>query len=322
MTTRPTTYLRRDFRAMNTDVYICAYSNIATASKVLDDAVCLFHSMEKRLSRFLPESELSQLNRSEGVFRASPVLFGAVQTALWAAEATGGLFDPNILPALAQAGYDKSFEQVQAHHQKKEVIDELKGRSSEPSISSTPRAFRQMHLQANGRQISKPQHLKLDLGGIGKGWTVDRVVDRLANLGPFLVNAGGDLYAYSAPPLCTSGDKKTWKINVVHPLNNEPVLTLDICHQAVATSSVTRRCWYKHGEIQHHVIDPRTAKPAETDLLAVTVIADRVALAEVFAKAALIIGAEDGLAYLESIPGADGVLIKADDVLLTTGLTK
>ena len=71
----------------------------------------------------------------------------------------------------------------------------------------------------------------------------------------------------------------------------------------------------------HHLIDPRTGKPADTDLLSVTVIGDRVAPAEVFAKVALIIGVHEGLTYLESIPNVEGLLVASDDtVLQTSGL--
>lgn len=80
---------------------------------MLEDVERLFTSFEKRLSRFKPTSELSQLNNcNEAAFTASPTLLEAVETALWAAQMTGGLYDPATLTDLEQAGYDRSFEQM------------------------------------------------------------------------------------------------------------------------------------------------------------------------------------------------------------------
>src|SRR5262245_42184884 len=101
------------FRAMNTDVYARLYSNQKTGQAILLDVQRLFASFEKRLSRFDPESELSRLNRCQQTsFKANPILMDAVEVALLAAEATGGLYDPTILDQLEKAGYDRSFEQL------------------------------------------------------------------------------------------------------------------------------------------------------------------------------------------------------------------
>src|SRR5512137_1140806 len=100
------------FKAMNTKVQSWLYSQ--TDSEVLVDVQRLFNSVEKCLSRFDPYSELSRLNAIEqGVFQASPLLLDAVEIALWAAEATGGLYDPTILKSLEKAGYDRSFERIE-----------------------------------------------------------------------------------------------------------------------------------------------------------------------------------------------------------------
>lgn len=291
------------FKAMNTEVYAWLYTDAGNSSQILQEVQGLFASLERRLSRFDPGSELSRLNRTAGVFKASPTLFEAVKTAVWAAEASGGLFDPTILPALAAAGYDASFETVAP---------------AGPLPASPPRPrpghFRHLVLNPGGYTIDKPAGLTLDLGGIGKGWTVDRAADRLLGLGPFLVNAGGDLYAYGAPP-----GEPGWQVTIPHPLDEgRDLATLRVENRAVATSSVTRRRWRRGGRMMHHLIDPRTARPADTDLLAVTVIGERVALAEVLAKVALLLGAAPGLAYLEATPNVEGLLVAAAGQTLAT----
>lgn len=294
------------FKAMNTGIYVWLYSAAENSNEILQDVNSLFASMDRRLSRFNPYGELSQLNNTSGSFVASPTLFDAVEVAIWAAEATGGLFDPTILPNLEQAGYAGSFETVAQT-----------GPSLNLSLPARPGRFRNITLNRTRSTIHKPAGIKVDLGGIGKGWTADRAADRLLGLGPFLVNAGGDLYAYGTPPGETG-----WRVVLPHPLDDDLLLaTLRVANRTVATSSLARRQWQRGQRRLHHLIDPRTAQPAETDLLSVTVIGERVATAEVFAKVALIIGSRHGLNYLETIPDVEGLLVTTDGgVLQTSGL--
>jgi thiamine biosynthesis lipoprotein len=149
-----------------------------------------------------------------------------------------------------------------------------------------------------------PPGLRRELGGIGKGWTVDRVADLLCNKGHFLLNAGGDLYAYGS-----SGLERGWDVHLAHPLIPDlDYASLNVDHHAVTTSTTARRRWIKDGIIQHHLIDPRTALPAQTDVISASVVAGRTFSAEVYAKTALILGVEDGLLFLESLPEVEGVL--------------
>ena len=299
------------FRAMNTTVQTWLYSQ--TGSAVLVDVQRLFNSFEKRLSRFDPNSELSRLNAAEQeTFQASPILVDVLEAALLAAEATGGLYDPTILNALERAGYDRSFEKIE--------------QATPFSLTSTPTekekglplelpvTFRSIHLNRTRREIYKPGGVRLDLGGMGKGWTVDRAADRLQGLGPFLINAGGDIFAYHSPP-----GQKGWEIELIHPLKPEHLIAkVHLHHRALATSTITRRRWQRHGQSRHHLIDPRTGQPAQTDALSVSVIADRTMVAEIYAKVALILGVEQGLAYLQRLPGLEGLIYTAESKIVYT----
>jgi thiamine biosynthesis lipoprotein len=304
------------FKAMNTKVQTWLYSQ--TDSEVLVDVQRLFNSIEKSLSRFDPTSELSRLNASEQeAFQASPTLLDAVEIALWAAEATNGLYDPTILKSLEKAGYDRSFDHLEAatpYQFTDPVVSSPNGRAQSVAFN-----FRTIRLERAGRRIYKPVGVRLDLGGMGKGWTVDRTADRLQGLGPFLVNAGGDIFAYQAPP-----GQKGWEIDLVHPLKPEQAMTrLYLHHHALATSTIAKRRWQHGGQTMHHLIDPRTGQPAQTDALSVTVIADRTVVAEIYAKVALILGAEAGLAYLQSLPGIEGLIYTdKSDIIYTTGLAE
>jgi len=301
------------FRAMNTNVYTQLYSQ--TNSEVLIDVQRLFNSFEKTLSRFDPHSELSRLNGSEQPpFKAGPTLLDAVEVALWAAKMTGGLYDPTILNDLERAGYDRSFEKIStATPLPQSPRDSSPYGPTWPSFSR-PFTFRDVHLNRPRREIYKPAGVRLDLGGMGKGWTVDRAADRLQGLGPFLVNAGGDIFAYQSPP-----GQKGWDIDLIHPFMPDQFMArVRLHHRALATSTLAKRRWQHNGQIHHHLIDPRTGEPADTDAVSVTVVAQRTVIAEVIAKVALILGVEQGLAYLQKLPGIEGLICTADSTIVTS----
>ena len=300
----PWHWQQHSFRAMNTDVYVWRYGRDDATVK---DVERLFAHYERHLSRFDVEAELAQFNRSN--LERQPVsqtLFDAIAVAQQAARATDGLYDPTILRDLEQVGYDRSFEQI---------VDSTSGGEAQGNtMSETRHSILDVRLDAQTREARKPAGLGLDLGGMGKGWTVDRAAESLIGDGPFLVNAGGDLYAYGAP-----GFADGWGIELEHPLNASQTLArISLRDRALATSSTTKRRWQRQGQAMHHLIDPRSGKPALSDTLSVSVIADRTVLAEIYAKVALILGAEQGLAYLQSLPGVAGMLFTDDGRTLST----
>jgi thiamine biosynthesis lipoprotein len=138
--------------------------------------------------------------------------------------------------------------------------------------------------------------MSLDFGGIAKGWCAHQVMKRLRFDGPALVNAGGDI-AISGP----RADGSQWQVGIAdpfHPGAEIETLYLNAC--GVATSGKDRRRWTRNGILQHHIIDPFTGQPAETDLLTVTVVAPTVIKAEAAAKAAFILGSRAGMEWLEA----------------------
>lgn len=302
-------WTRHDFRAMNTDVTVELLSDRTNSQDLVLDVERLFASVERRLSRFNPASELSQLNAApQAAFVASPLLIDAVEAALWAASATAGLYDPTLLDALESAGYDRSFERIEFPEPLSQSSPVFAANRASSAAHYRPFTFRSIQVNRARRQIIRPAGLRLDLGGMGKGWTVDRAADALQGLGPFLVNAGGDLFAYHSPP-----GKNGWLIEISHPLNpEETVAQIELHHRALATSTIARRRWRHNGQLKHHLIDPRTGCPAQTDAISVSVTAPRTVIAEVYAKIALILGVERGLAFLQDLPDVEGLIVAAD----------
>ncbi len=321
-----------DFRAMNTDIQVVIVSHDeAKARAAARDVEAMFAETERALSRFLPESELSDLNRSAGrPFKASPLLLGAIARALDAARETGGLFDPTVLHALVAAGYDRSFELLKSGEDGQEgpgislAIPQQRPPISPPdgpavaSSSHHLASWRDVMVDRDSGTITLREGVGVDLGGIGKGWTVDRAADILRGFRSFAVDAGGDIYAAG-----TQDNGTPWTIGIQDPADRgRDIAVLAVHNQAVATSTTRRRRWLLNGREQHHLIDPSTGRPADTGVASSTVIANSVARAETLAKAALLLGAQGGANFLEQ-HGVKGVLVlDGGQLVLTPRLQK
>jgi thiamine biosynthesis lipoprotein len=256
--------LRREFRAMGTDVeLLLEASGGDEAETALEAAQAGFERLEALLSRFLPDSELSALNRA-GALRARPELYQVVELALAARERTGGRFDPTVHDALVAAGYDRSFELVAKEG---------------PAVTLAPRRCGGgVALDRETCSIVLAPGVRLDLGGIGKGFAVDRACAALSEVGPCLVNAGGDVAVSGGP----------WPVGVE---TANAMLTLLLTRGGLATSGRDRRRWRRGDEERHHIVDPETGLPAESDLVRVTVVGLSALDAEVTAKALFLAGA-------------------------------
>ncbi len=261
----------------------------------LQEVPLWFEEWEQVLSRFRLDSELSRLNRNAGTpVTVGEILWEVFDASLEAEKQTAGLVNPLILDALVEAGYGETFKSLS--------FETSTDASYFPMI--VPSVNDIVSDKASGT-ICLPSGGHLDFGGIAKGWCAQQAAARLQAVGPALVSAGGDI-AVSGPP----SDGSEWEIIVDDPLQPGGDLdTFYISRGGVATSGKDRRRWMRHGKLQHHIIDPRTASPAETDVLTATVIAPTAVQAEAAAKAILISGSQVGLDWLEAAHDLDALLV-------------
>ena len=275
---------------MGTEVTVLAPPGAVTEAS--ERVAALFAAWEASLSRFRPESELSQLNAS-GSGEVSELLLSVLEAAIAAARRTHGVFDPTLLPHLVAAGYDRDFKMLDA------------GRPAPAAAPSAPAtgAWRGIEIDRERRRVRLPAGAGLDLGGIAKGMAVDAASAELDRVGlPYhAVDAGGDLVVKGTP-----AGLECWPVGVEVGEGEEIVVGLHV--GALATSSVLGRRWQIGGEERHHLIDPRTGVPARTSVTSVTAAAPTCETAEVAAKAALILGAEFGAPILASLASA-GLLV-------------
>jgi thiamine biosynthesis lipoprotein len=243
-----------------------------------------FELAEAAMSRFRDTSEVTIANRSVGsgiAVRPSRRLRVALVGSDRARRMTGGRFDPRVLDDLDQLGYRGAA-----------VTDE-----GSPNPTRTRASGRVVEpLGRDGLMIGCP----IDLGGIGKGLTLRWAVDRLerAGTGDFLLEAGGDLVARGHD---RDGDR--WHVGIEDPAGADDLAVVALADRAIATSSIRVNRWLADGRVVHHLLDPRTGRPANTGLIAVTVAGRDPAWAEIWSKA-LFIG---GLATIASEARAHGV---------------
>lgn len=288
---------RREFHAMGSRIVAVVDSEQAAPRLVA--LASQFEDWEQSLSRFRNDSELCELNRHSGLpIAVSQVLWDVFDAARKADRYTGGLVNALIMEALLRAGYDRDFDAM-------DLESEWPGLGADaplvPSLES-------VITDAERRTICLPEGAQLDFGGVAKGWAAHQAMLELSAYGPALVGAGGDI-AISQP----RSDGEPWQIAVDDPFRQgESIESLFIERGGVATSGRDYRRWRRAGIAQHHIIDPRTARPADTDILTATVVAPDAMLAEAYAKAMLMVGSEAALAWLDLDDSLAGLLILED----------
>jgi thiamine biosynthesis lipoprotein len=276
---------RRSFRAMGTEIELLI--DAEGADDALDAAEREFHRLEALLSRFRDDSELSQLNR-DGSIEAGPDLLRVVELALGARERTSGRFDPTVHDALVAAGYDRTFEAVAA--------DGAEAGTPVPAGGG---------VRIDGYHIELDAGVRIDLGGIGKGYAAERAAEPLATAGPCLVNAGGDI--------ATRGG--SWPVGVA---TGDGTLTLELSGSGLATSGRDRRAWRRGGSALHHLIDPSTGASAASDVLRITVVAADAVDAEVLATSLFLAGMDDAAIEADAA-GVPAVIVGEDGRTLLVG---
>lgn len=229
------------------------------------------HAMDLAASRFRPDSELSRANAAPGrLHHLSPLLAEAVAAALRAAELTDGLVDPTLGHDIVALGYDRD-------------IDDVRRQPARRTATATAPAHGWRDVRLDGSTLFVPAGLALDLGATAKALTADRAARAVADAtrGPALVSVGGDLSAVGGA---------SWEVLLSERPRDAAAGLLTTYDGGLATSSTLARRWTVDGTERHHLLDPRTRRPADGPWRTVSVAAGTCLDANTASTAAVVLG--------------------------------
>ena len=248
-------------------------------------------ALDERLSDYAPESELSRLSASAGSGASVPCsddLWNVLLAGQAVAEATGGAFDVTAGPLVRQ------WRRGARQHELPDPED------LERAMASVGWTLLRLEPEARTAQLLAPD-MRLDLGGIAKGYALDEAVAVLeaAGIESALVDGGGDIALLGHPP-----GEPGWSLALQSPFEDEPPLACLLAGGAVATSGPAYRGSDIDGVRYSHLIDPRTGE-ALTRSATVSVRAPDAMTADAVASAISVLGAQEGLAWVETLPGVE-----------------
>lgn len=293
---------KQELFAMDTYMSLIAYGD--GARDALAAAAREINRLERELSRTVSASDVYQLNAG-GSASVSDETAALLTAAVEYSEKTGGLFDVTIAPLVTLWGITTDSPRVPSQGE----IDALL-----PLVGSD-------HIRLDGDTVTLDTGCAVDLGGIAKGYASDRVAEILRQnaVTGAAVSLGGNVYVCGQKP-----DGTGWSVAVQDPKNTDSyALTLELTDTFAVTSGGYQRFFTgEDGTVYQHILDPRTGRPAETDLLSVTVIAQNGTMADAYSTALYVMGEQGACDFWrQSAAAFDLVLITADGrVLYTPGL--
>jgi len=253
--------------------------------------------IDRLLSNYNNESEVYLLNKQGHIENPSEELILNMETAKYFGNLSQGAFDITVQPILDL--YKHSFQ-------------ELGRPPSEEEINKTLILVDYNNIfTKEGLILLRAEGMKITLGGITKGYAVDKAVEVLVDNGitRALVNAGGDVRAVG------SKGSKAWQIALQNPRDKSDYITIiPIVNSSVTTSGDYER-YFDDSKKFHHIVDPRSGYSA-TSLISVTIIAKEAMDADALATSVFVLGPEEGLELIEKLDGVEGLLITKDKEII------
>ncbi len=248
-------------------------------------------AVERRMSTWDPDSELSRFNRhtSSEPFPLSPETLAVLAIAQRVSERSGGAFDVTVRPLVAAWGFGAGAR--------------APGDTPEPAELAALRArvgYRHLELApATGTARKRHPRLECDLSAVAKGWAVDRAAEALAGLGfsDFLLELGGEIRVGGERP-----GGGAWRVAIERPDPDARAVqaSVELRDAALATSGDYRSFYEQDGERRSHLLDPRSGRPVRHRLASVSVVHREAALADAWATALAVLGPEEGFARAEA----------------------
>ena len=295
---------------MGSELHLTAWTaDEASATRAFDDASYEFDRLEKLMSVWIEGSDVLRLNAAAGDHPVpiSPETREVLTIAREISDETGGRFDVTFAALSGLWKFDTQ-NKDNTVPEKREIQKRL------PFIN-----YKKLIVDGHANTaFLERKGMSVNLGGIGKGYAVDRAVAifRRHGLADFMIQAGGDMYVAGK-----RGDRP-WRVGIRDPRGpaDRSFAALDLTEGTFSTSGDYERFFIKDGRRYHHIIDLSVGEPA-MKCRSVTLVTDRAVIADALAKGIFILGPDEGMALIEKLPHVEGVIVSAkNEVLISSGL--
>ena len=283
-------------------------SDPSGAQAAFDEVFAEFSRLEKLMSTWIPDSDIQRANQAAGVapVQVSAEVRDVLKAARQISEWTGGKFDVTFGALSGLWKFD--------HDQDNVIPDMREVRRRLPLID-----YRAIQIDdAAGTVFLARKGISVHLGGIGKGYAIDRGANILRRRGvrDFMIQSGGDIYVAGMK------DGRPWRLGVQDPGGpaNRIFAELDLSDGAFSTSGDYERSFIKDGRRYHHILDPATGEPARGSR-SVTIVANTATIADGLSTGVFVMGPQAGMALIERLPDVEGVIVSdKNEVLISSGL--
>lgn len=285
---------------MGTFAEVSIYSHDEkTAGRVIEESLDEMERMDRIMSNYKEESDLSRLNK-KAVKSPTPCnkeLLEVIEQSLYYSELSGGAFDITVSPIVALWGFFREQGRVPAKKEIEKLLPAVSckniviNKSADPEIPATI--------------FFKNTQTQIELGAIGKGYAVDKALEVIKKSGVNngCINLGGNIYVMGAPP-----DKKAWRIGVQHPRNSGEILGyLELNNEATATSGDYERFFEFNGKRYSHIINPQTGRPV-SGTIATTIVAPSGTEVDALSTIVFVLGHEKGMEIVKRLPDVDAMI--------------
>lgn len=288
---------------MDTFCEVSCYDNDKNKSLIaIGAAFKEMERVERIFSKFDENSEVSKINSTAGLERVniSKEVFGLTERAVYYSGISKGAFDVTVAPLMETWGFVRKHNSMPS----REIVENALKCVGYKNIELDSK-------ESTIRFLNKD--LKIDFGGIAKGYAVDRAKDVLVSRGirDGLINLGGNMFALGSAP-----GRKNWKIGVEDPRNKGKLLySFELTGKAISTSGNYERFFEAGGRRYSHIINPVTGEPCE-GIISVTVVSDSAETADALSTAIFVMGEEKGIGLAKAVKNIQVLMLKEDGKII------
>jgi thiamine biosynthesis lipoprotein len=295
---------------LNTIIEITLYEKEDDSRVIFNDLFGKIQQYENKLSRHVPESEITAVNNSGGKpVKVSNDIIEVVRSSFLFSDMSEGLFDISIGPLV-------DLWNIQSGNPRLPSVNEI-----EQAVEKVD--YNKILIDYDKNTMFLPeQGMALDLGGIAKGFITDRLVEHLSQtkIRSAMLNLGGNLYLYGNKP-----DGSLWNIGIRNPYGSQGdyIGIIQVKNMSVVTSGIYERYFEIENKRYHHILNPKTGYPEDNNLASISVICPSSTMADGLSTTIFLLGLDKGMKLVESLEKTEAIFITEDKkVYLSPGLKK